>query len=62
MNYETWASKNISVRADELSSTDLDDLNLATKIAPENAYGGGQNEYALLGSSAASTTTTRAVT
>lgn len=49
MNYETWASKNISVRADELSSTDLDDLNLATKIAPENAYGGGQNEYALLG-------------
>ena len=49
MNYETWASKNISVGAEQLLSVDLDDLNLATKVGSENAYGGGQNEYALLG-------------
>jgi len=49
MNYETWASKDISVGAEQLLSVDLDDLNLATKVGSENAYGGGQNEYALLG-------------
>ncbi len=49
MNYETWASKDIAVGAEAFTSVDLDDLNLATKTGSEDAYGGGQNEYALLG-------------
>lgn len=49
MNYETWASKNVSVAALNLYSKDLDDLNMATDVATEGAFGGGQNEYAMLG-------------
>ena len=49
-NYETWASKNVSVAGINLSSINLDDLNLATGSPTEGAYGGGQNEYALAGS------------
>ena len=48
-NYETWASKNVSVAGINLSSINLDDLNLATGSPTEGAYGGGQNEYALAG-------------
>ena len=33
----------------QLSSINLDDLNLATGSPTEGAYGGGQNEYALAG-------------
>ena len=49
MNYERWGNKTVSVKAEQLSSTDLDDLKLATKVAADDAYGGGQNEYALMG-------------
>ena len=48
-NYETWSSKNVSVAGINLSSINLDDLNLATGSPTEGAYGGGQNEYALAG-------------
>ena len=48
-NYETWASKNVSVAGITLSTINLDDLNLATGSPTEGAYGGGQNEYALMG-------------
>ena len=49
MNYERWGNKTVSVKAEQLASTDLDDLNLATQVAADDAYGGGQNEYALMG-------------
>lgn len=48
-NYEKFSRKGISVAAQDLSSVDLDDLSLATTVAEEGAYGGGQAEYALLG-------------
>lgn len=48
-NYEKWGSKDVSVAAEGLSSTTLDDLNLATKPASQDPFGGTQNEYALMG-------------
>ncbi len=48
-NNETMKTKNISVAAAELSSSTLDDLNLATTYASDSNYGGGQNEYVLSG-------------
>ena len=48
-NNESWKSKNVSVAGGNLSSSTLDDLNLATTAASDNNYGGGQNEYILSG-------------
>lgn len=51
-NYETWASKNVSAWGQNLSSLDLDDLNLVGQNKEQQTMtgvGGGQNEYALLG-------------
>lgn len=45
-NFERWANKNVSAEGFELSSVDLDDLSLATKM---NTMAGGQNEYKLSG-------------
>ena len=45
-NYEHWHKKNLSAVGYELSSDDLDDLNLATTMF---SMGGGQNEYKLAG-------------
>ena len=51
-NYESWNSKKISAWGRNLSSVDLDDLNL---VAPNDkgetltGVGGGQSEYALMG-------------
>lgn len=41
--------KNLGVAAGNLSSVDLDDLNLATGPASSDNYSGGQNEYSLSG-------------
>lgn len=52
MNYETWASKNVSAWGQNLSSIDLDDLGLVGQnVDGQTLTGvdGGQNEYALLG-------------
>lgn len=52
MNYEKWRSKNVSAWGLNLSSIDLDDLNL---VSPNEAgetftgVGGGQNTWALMG-------------
>ncbi len=52
VNYETWASKDVSAWGRDLSSINLDDLNLVgqnEKGETETGVGGGQNEYALFG-------------
>lgn len=48
-NYESMKLKNIAVAGGELSSRDLDDLNLATTVVADGQYSGGQNQYALDG-------------
>lgn len=51
-NYEKWASKNVSAWGRNLSSIDLDDLNLVgqnDKGETLTGVGGGQNDYALAG-------------
>ena len=62
MNYETWASKNISVGAEQLLSVDLDDLNLATRSAPKTPTAAARTNTPCWDSSAVSTTTTRDAT
>jgi TonB-linked SusC/RagA family outer membrane protein len=52
LNYETFKLKNISAWGRDLSSTELNDLNLVGQNEDGNTYtgvGGGQNEYALMG-------------
>ena len=51
-NYEKWASKNISAWGQNLSSINLDDLNLVSQNSDGETLtgvGGGQNDYALAG-------------
>ncbi len=48
-NYETLKIKNLGVAAGNLSSSSLDDLDLATGPASSGNYKGGQNEYSLSG-------------
>lgn len=52
LNYETLKLKNISAWGQNLSSTELDDLDLVGQDSEgktQTGVGGGQNEYALMG-------------